>query len=270
MSSTSGISWFVGTYSGDVFSNLGGIPYDVHVTRKSTTTKEPGTGQRRLASIDTSGVHYVIDFKLKIITLADFISGKCFVTAEGTLPSLSLYVTDGITERGFTTAYVNTCSVDITHPGAIVANVQVIAIAGEDKAAVTGAADTGTVMTKSALTTLSLGGTTITKWIKVTFGVNNNVQVLSTGTGAVCTEIWAGHAEYSGSITLVKTAELSYGYSTVVTKDLIITLTDNQGSPVATTFTFDDVRASSNEHYVQELGLTYEGVTWEGDELAIT
>ncbi|MFA5307661.1 MAG: phage tail tube protein [Candidatus Babeliales bacterium] len=269
MSSTTGKSWVLGTYVTTVFTDLGGKPFDVRIQRHSTTTKEAGTGQRKLASIDSSGVYYTIDFKLKITALATFINVNCFVTAEGTLPSFSLYTDDGTTKRGFTTCYVNTCSIDGGQTGALTASIQVIAIANEDKT-LTGTLPTLAPMTKAAVTTLSIGGTTITKWTKWNFSVNNNVKVLATGNGVAMTEIWAQQAEYSGSFTFVKTASLTYGYAADVAKDLIFTLVNNAVAPVTTTYTFDDVRASSNEYYVSELDITYESVTWDGDELAIT
>ena len=269
MSSTTGKSWVLGTYVTTVFTDLGGIPFDVRIQRRSTTTKEAGTGSRKLASIDSSGVYYTIDFKLKVTALATFINVNCFVTAEGVLPSFSLYTDDGITKRGFTACYVNTCNIEGGQTGALTASIQVIAIANEDKT-LTGTLPTIAPMTKAAVTTLSIGGTTITKWTKFSFNINNNVKVLATGNGVAMTEIWAQQAEYSGAFTFVKTASLTYGYATDVAKDLIITLVNNAGSPVTTTYTFDDVRSTSNEYYVSELDITYESVAWDCDELAIS
>ncbi|MFA5307004.1 MAG: hypothetical protein WC365_06165 [Candidatus Babeliales bacterium] len=234
-----------------------------------SVTKEAGTGSRKQASIDSSGVYYTIDFKMKVQVLATFINVYCIPTAEGDITAASLYVTNGITSRGFT-SYCNTLSVEGNQTGAIIASIQMIAIANEDKT-ITITNATQTPMTKAAVTTLTLGGTPITKWTKWSFGVNNNVKVISTGNGVAATEIFAQQAEYSGNITFVQTASLAYGYSTDVAKDLIITLTDNQSpTPAAKTYTFDDVRATSNEYTVSELDITYESVAWDGDELAIT
>jgi hypothetical protein len=268
MSSTTGSSWKVGRYETTTPYDLGGIPFDVKVTKHASVTKEAGTGTRKLASIDSSGVYYTIDFKMKVQVLATFINVYCIPTAEGAITAASLYVTNGTTTRGFT-AYCNTCSIDINQTGAIVASIQMVAVANEDKTiSITNAAQTP--MTKAAVTTLSIGGTTITKWTKISFGVNNNVKVISTGNGVAATEIFAQQAEYSGNITFVQTAALVYGYATDVVKDIIITLTDNQSSPVAKTYTFDDARASSNEYNVAELDITYESISWDCDELAIT
>lgn len=267
--STTGKQWVLGTYVDSTLTNFGGIPYGTKIARNATNTKEPGSGQRKLASIDTSGVYYVIDFKLKVTNLSTFIIGKCFVTAEGALPSFNLYGYDGITKKGFTGCLVNTCKLSVGQTGALTADIQVIALATEDKDLTT-PLPTEAPMTKAAVTTLSVGGTSIVKWQKLSFSINNNVEVIATGNGVAMTEIYAQQAEYDGDLTFAKTAELTYGYSTDVTKDIIITLTDNQSSPSTKTFTFDDARANSNEYSVDELKLTYESITWDGDELAIT
>lgn len=267
MSRTTGQSWKVGRYDGATPYDLGGIPYDIKVTKHVSVTKEAGTGSRKLANIDSSGVYYTIDFKMKVQVLDTFINVYCIPTAEGAITPANLYVTNGITNRGFT-AYCNTVTIEGNQTGAIVASIQMVAVANEDKTVtITNASQTP--MTKAAVTTLSLGGTSITKWTKWSFGVNNNVKVIATGNGVEATEIFAQQAEYSGSITFVQTAALAYGYSTDVAKDLIITLTDNQTVPVAKTYTFYDVRATSNEYYVSELDVTYESINWEGDELDI-
>jgi len=268
MSSTTGKSWALGRYSGATPYDLGGIPFDVKITKKATVTKEPGTGQRKLASIDTSGIHWIIDFKLKVQVLATFITSYCMITAEGALPSFSLYTYDGTTKRGFTGCYVNTCQIEVGQTGAMVATIQVIAIANEDKdLTITNA--TEVPMVKASVTAPVLNAATLSKWTKITFSVNNYVEVLATGNGAAMTEIFAKQAEYSGSITFVKIAALTFGYSTDVNGDLVLVFTDNQTVPVATTFTFDEVSSSSNEYSVKELDITMENVNWEGDELTI-
>ncbi len=269
MSSTTGKSWVIGRYATSTFYPLGGIAFDVKVDRKSSTTKQPGTGQRKLASTTTSGIYYVIDFKLKVQILASFITSYCMITAEGALPSFGLYVDDGITKRGFTGCYVNTCNLEVDQAGALVASIQVIAIANEDKT-LTGTSNTEAPMSKASVTAFTLGGNPLSKWTKIGFSINNNVEVLSTGNGVAMTEIFAKQAEYSGSIDFVKTAALAYGYTTTQVADLVITLVDNQSSPATVTFTFDDVRANSDGYMVQELGITREKIDWDGDEVAIS
>lgn len=260
MDSTTGKNWIIGTYVGSTGANLGGIPFDVRVSRKATNTKEAGTGQRRLASIDTSGVHYVIDFKLKLTSL-NFINTNCMPTAEGDLPANNYFISDGIDKRGFKNGYVNTCRVEIKQTGAIVASIQVIALDTEAQD-LTIPNPTGAPLTKSALTSLTIAGVPITKWTDVWFEVNNNVQVVSTGNGVAATEVYAKHVEYSGSATYVKTAALAYGFSTTVTGDFVVAL--------GSTYTFISARASTNDYYVQELDLTYEAVSWDCDKLVIT
>jgi hypothetical protein len=268
MSATTGKSWQVGTYVDSTPSDLGGIPFDVKVQRHATTTKEAGTSQRRLASIQTGGVYYTIDFKMKMRVLGTFINVNAMPTEEADLPSFNLYVSDGTTKKGYTTSYVNTCNLKAQQDGAIVASIQVVSLAAEAKD-LTITLPTSATMTKASVTTFSFGGT-IAKWIEFDFGVNNNVTVVSTGNGVAMTEIYAKQAEYSGSAKWVKTVDPIYGFSTTVTSTLAITLVDNQDSPATVVYTFASVRASVNEYYVQELDLTYEGATWDGDSLVIS
>jgi len=268
MSSTTGKSWAIGTYVDSTPANLGGIPFDVKITKKATVTKESGTGQRKLASIDTSGIYWVIDFKLKVQVLATFINAKCMITAEGALPSFNLYTDDGTTKRGFTGCYVNTCQIDVGQTGAMTASIQVIALANEDKT-LTITQATEAPMTKASVTAPVINGVTITAWQKISFGVNNNVEVVATGNGAAMTEIFAKQAEYSGSIQLVKKASMIFAYSTDVNGDLVLAFVDNQSSPITKTYTFDEVGMASNDYSVRELDVTIESVSWEGDELTI-
>ncbi|MCW3994924.1 MAG: hypothetical protein NWE98_02090 [Candidatus Bathyarchaeota archaeon] len=264
---TTGKNWVLGTYSGSTGQNLGGKPFNVKIERHMlSTADEAGTAQRRLVNQAASGIYYIITFKLKLQNLY-FITTYCMPSEEGDLPSFNLYTDDGIEKRGFTNCLVDTCQISVEQGGkAVVASVKVLAISSES-ANISITPATAAPITKAGILT-TLNNIQLTKWVNIDFGVNNNVQVVESGNGVECTEIFAQQAVYSGRLRWIKTGALAYGFSTTTKHILTITVIDNEST--SKTLTFSNAIGSPNSKDVEELGLTFEEVNWIADTMVIS
>lgn len=269
--STTGKSWVLGVYSGASCVHVGGKPFDVKVSKELLSVEgEPVTGQRKVGNLAASGIYYVIDFKMKLQDLTDFIIAYCMPSAEGNgsdLSSFNLYVSDGTDSMGYTGCLVDTCTIDVGQGGkAAVATVRVLSIANESKSfTVTPSAHAP--ITKTGFS-IKVGGTAKAKWRTISFTVKNNVEVAESGNGVACTENFPKHAIYNGSADWIKTATIAYGYSTTVKATIEITILDNNS--VTKVFTFANAAGNSNNTAVQELNQTIENLEWTGDGLVIS
>ncbi len=263
---TSGNSLVLCRYIGATSYTLGGIPVSCKVKRVGTTTSQ-GQTQTRSATQTSTDFYYEIKMQLKMQVLADYITNMCMISAEGELPIHNLYVDDGIEQVGYTGCQVDKCKITVDRTHAVIANITVIATGKEEKSLeVTD--ETEAPMAKSAVTALTVGGAAITKWIEFNFAVDNHIGTQGSGTGDAV-DSWAGEATYSGTIKFIKTTTMLYHVDESV-HDIVITLTDNQGSPVATTFTFGNCKSSGDEYGSEELGLFFEELNWDSAELVIS
>jgi len=270
MSVTTGKNWKVARYVTTTPYNIGGIPSTPEFSKHTEQTEEQGTGQRRLVNLHTTNIYWEITWKMKLQRLASFVNAYCMITAEGDLPSCNLYMSDGVTERGWTGCLVDKCEVNIDQRGSITADITAFSNANEAKS-LSVTYETEAPITKSGVSVLSVGGTAITKWTNIRFGVSNNVAREPTGSTDVVSEIFARHPVYTGQITLVKTAATPhYAFDTTKEKTVIITIVDNQGAPVTTTFTFTNAAVNVDRVHVAELGLTYEVISFTAKQLTIS
>jgi hypothetical protein len=267
---TTGLNWVLGRYSGASPYAIGGKLASVpSIEKHGENTLTPGTGSRQ-ADLDSTNIFWSLDFKSKMQILTTYFNAYAMITAEGALPSHSLYTYDGITKRGFTGCLVDKASLEINQTGPIIGSYNVIATGNEDKD-LTITQDTEAVMTKAALTTLTVGGVSkLTKFTSVRMAVDNHVAKQASGTGHSITDAYAKHASYEIDIEIVKTAALTYGYDTTRQATVVLALTDNQGTPVTKTYTFANMAVRSNAYRVDELGLTFEKINGEGNSVVIT
>jgi hypothetical protein len=270
MSSTTGRVWQIGTYEGTTPAGLGGKIVSCTGPEKHASNRfDPNTGSRK-ADLNTTGIYWTIGFRLKVQKLAPFINSKCFVTAEGVLPSFNLYTFDGITKTGWTDCLVDTCDLSIDQEGYLIADVVVVSRGSEVKD-LTIPVDSESPMSKSAVTAFSIGGTAISKWVTLKFGVKNNVQQVASGNGAAITDIYAKYAEYNLDVQIIKTGAPQYAVdSTTKSKAVSVTLTDNQAEPVSVTYTWANMDVSSNSSSIEELNLTYERISAVSNGLVIS
>jgi len=126
-------------------------------------------------------------------------------------------------------------------------------------------------MWKDALTVLTLGGTSITKWQEVEFGVDNKVAQEILGTDILPTEVHEREAVYTGHIVravsgTTEIADVLAG----TTKTVVLTLTDNQATPVAKTFTFADAYLKTSRVSARGLEMIVERIDWNAKTMVIS
>ncbi len=268
MSITTGKDWKVARYSGASVYNIGGIPSRPSVTKHATTEQEAGTGQRRAVHLHATNIFYEIAFKMKLQTLADYITTYSMITAEGSLPSHYLYVYDGVTKIGFTNCFVDKCDIEVKQTGAATVDIAAYASTNETKDLTVTPATTRPI-TKSGFA-VTIGGTSITKWTDLRLGIDNGVKKVPTGTSDVISEVFGTMPTYSGRITFLKTGAPQFAFDTTLKKTIVITIVDNQGAPVTVVLTFTNAAMKTDQYYVEELNETYEVVDWTCDQLTIS
>jgi hypothetical protein len=191
------------------------------------------------------------------------------VTAEGTLPAHGLYVTDGSVKRGFTDCLIDRCDIEVDQTGSATAELTAFSIANEAKD-LTVTYDTEAPITKKGFTAVEIGLTSIAKFTSLRFGVVNNIARVPTGTTDVITELFARDPNYSGRLTFLKTASQPiFNWDATLKQNVLITIQDNQATPVSKTFTFTLAAMRSNPFDVEELNETYERIDWQGDKVTI-
>lgn len=269
--STTGKQWMVGTYVGTTPAHLGGTLVSCDGPEKHVTnTFEPSTGTRH-TDLTSTGIYFTIPFKLKVQQVTPFITSKCFVSAEGTLPSFNLYTNDGASNNGWLNSYVDTCTIAIAQTGVITADIVAASLLQED-VTLTIPIPTNLPMTKKAVTTFTIGGVAVTEWIDIKIGVENHVTQVSAGNNDAMAENFPKEATYKIDVKLIKIGE-STQYtvdSTTKIKSFVITLTDNADNPTPITFTFSNMHCTSNKISVAELDLTYETIAAVGNSLVIS
>ena len=268
--STTGKSWVLGRYSGSTPYALGGKLQSVpSISKHAENTFTAGTGTRK-ADLDSTNIYWSLDFRLKMQILTSYFNAYAMISEEGTLPSHSLYTYDGITKRGFTGCLVDKASLEINTTGPIIGSFNVLAATNEDKdLSIT--PDTEVPMTKTALTTLTvLEASKLTKFTTVRMAVDNHVNRQASGTGHTIGDIFARHATYTVDIEIIKTSGLTYDYDTTRQGNIVVALQDNQGAPVTKTYAFANMAVRENHYRVEELGLTFEKISAEGNSLVIT
>jgi hypothetical protein len=267
MSSKTGKDWVIARYEGSDTYGLGGKIVNCKKIKHAENSLEAETGTRK-TSLSTSGIYWELNIKMKVQKLGDFINTYAFVTAEGTLPSFNLYVSDGIDKKGYSDCLVDKCQINIKQSGAITAEITVIAKNVETKD-LTVTPSTETPMTKTAVTEHKIGGVSVQNWIDISFSVENHVQKISSGNGLTVSDVYAKEATYSLEETIIKKATLQFDYDTTTSKTVEISLTDNQATPVTKKYTFQ-MDVSTNSSGVEELDITQEEISAVGNSLVIS
>ena len=246
---------------------MGIKPVNVSVRHVSSTTNTPQTQTRTVDQVNTDR-YYEIHVKGKVQVLTDYVTTYAMPTAEGALTSHSIAVEDGNESVGYTGCLVDKCTLTIERHNVLMADL-IIKATGNEAKDLSPTDETETSITKAGVTTLTLGGAAISKWTEFSWGVDNHVELQGSGTADTISDIYGKEATYSGNIKFVKNTNVQYTVATG-TKALVITITDNQSVPVATTFTFAACGGKTDDTSVAELGLFTESLDWDAAGLVIS
>lgn len=273
MSTIYGTDYQINRKDGATYYGLGGTPYEPTLDPDATIVTEVGCGEgsRAISAQKIVEVRPKLSWSMNVRKLADYITLNAMITAEGAVPSHDLAVKIGTEYHLLTGCKVNTCKITIRQRETVKAALEVFAKDRTAGASWTFVKATDAAMWKDSLTTLSIGGTPVTNWSEVEFGVDNKVVQESLGIDIKPTEIGEREAVYSGYVLrAVNTATLIPDVIAGTPKTIIMTLTDNQGTPVAKTFTFANAVLKTSRVNVRGLEMVMERIEWEAKGLVIS
>ena len=274
MSIAYGDKYKINRFESPAYYGLGGTVMTATIDPDAEIATEVGCGEgtRAIAFRKIAAVRPKISWTQNIRRLVDYITLNALITAEGAVPEHNLAVDEGAGGLHlFTGCKVNTCRITIRQSESIKAALEVLAKARSTQTTWTFVKATDEAMYKTALTTLSIGGVAETKWQEVEFGVDNNVIQEMLGVSILPTEVGERQALYSGHIIrAVAQASLVPDVLTGTPKTIVITLTDNQATPVAKTFTFTNAELRRSQVQARGLDMIIERIEWEGKTMVIT
>ena len=273
MSTVYGTDYQINRKSGATYYGLGGTPYDITLDPDATIVTEVGCGEgsRTIAAQKITEVRPKISWNMNVRKLQDYILNNAMISGEGAVPSHDLAVKIGSEYHLLTGCKVNTCKLTIRQKETVKAAIEVLAKDRSAGSSWTFAKATENAMWKNALTTLSIGGSSVTNWSEVEMGVDNKVIQEILGTNVKPTEIGEREAIYSGYILrTVNAATLVPDVISGTQKTVIITLTDNQTVPVAKTFTFANANLKTSRVNVRGLEIVWERIEWEAKGLVVS
>jgi hypothetical protein len=274
MSISYGDKYRINRFATPTYYGLGGTVMEATIDPDAEIATEVGCGEgtRTIAFRKITAVRPKVSWTQNVRKLADYITLNAMITAEGAVPEHSLALDEGGGGLHlFTGCKVNTCRITIRQAESIKAALEVLAKDRSTQSSWTFVKTSETAMYKTALTTLSIGGTPETKWQEVEFGVDNNVIQEILGVQIKPMEVGERQALYSGHIIrAVAQASLVPDVIAGTPKTIIITLTDNQATPVAKTFTFTNAELRRSQVRARGLDMVIERIEWEGKTMVIT
>jgi len=271
MSAKTGKDWHIskgtGTYMGGKI--LGATPII-----DGRDFSEVGTSQRRMVTppVKASATPR-LRFTMNVQRFADYINTNAIITAEGAVPAHTLYTTEGTNPHDLTSAKVDSCEIQIRRGESIKAIIDVIGKTWGTTDYQAGSDRDEDPIDFSKLNTLTIGGNSITAWRRCGFRVNNNVIAEFLGITITPTEVFERHPIYTGVIEKSIVGEADYfsdASQPAVTRDVVVAINDNQGTPVTTTYTFADCLIQSSRKPIRGLDLVIERIEWKGGKLTIT
>ena len=256
----------------DVYYELGGTVLEGRYDVRPSVNQEVGadTG-RTLASQKVVAVKPMIDWTMNVRTLANYLLAYGIITANGAVPAHTLFFTDGSETFKLVDAKVDKVRITINQNDPIKAVVTALAKSYDTATAGTFLFKTDPAMYKNAVNLISIGGSPITKWRDIELSVDNNVLQETLGSSIAPAEVEEQEARHEITITRAKPAASLIADAYAGTpKTVILTLIDNQSSPVSKTLTFTDALISSEEIQVRELSIIYEKIVCKAKSVTIT
>jgi len=127
-------------------------------------------------------------------------------------------------------------------------------------------------LTHENISTFSVGGSGITNWERLEWGVENQVNQVALGTSIIPTEVFDQAARHTGSYRISRrwTGTKFDESQTGVGQDIVIAVTDKQSPAITTTFTYPSgiIRTASVED--RDLDLIWESGDWEAETVTIS
>lgn len=256
-----------------VYEAIGGTVYEPTLDPNAEVVTEVGCGEgaRTIAAQKLVSARPTLRWTMNIRRLADYITSKAMITAQGALPAHDLIVKIGTEYHILGSCKVNTCKLRVRQNESIKAELEVFAKTRTAGSTFTFASRADGAMWKNAVTTFTINTVAVTGWQEFDFGIDNKVVSEVLGTDILPTEVGEREALYTGRILRAVSGTTKIGDVLAGTEqDIVITLTDNQGTPVVVTFTFADCNIRSNPVRVRGLEMVFEEINWSGKGLVIS
>jgi len=274
MSIAYGDKYKINRFATPTYYGLGGTVMTATIDPDAEIATEVGCGEgtRAIAFRKITAVRPKVSWTQNVRKLTDYLTTYALITAEGAVPAHNLALDEGGGGLHlFTDCKVNTCRITIRQMESIKAALEVLAKDRSTQTTWTFVKATEEAMYKTALTTLSIGGTPETKWQEVEFGVDNNVIQEILGVAIKPTEVGERQALYSGHIIrAVAQASLVSDVIAGTPKTIEIALTDNATTPVTKTFTFANAELRRSQVQARGLDMVIERIEWEAKTMVIT
>lgn len=271
MSTAKGINWRINRVATGVYYQIGGTVLDAIIDPRVTVHEEEGSESRQLASQKPVEAKPMIEWTMNLRRLDDYITNYAMITAEGSVPAHTLYATDGVESHDLGECKVNTCMININVTESIKAKLQVLIKTHAVPSLGTFLYRTEAAMYKDAVTTLTLGGSAVTHWNQIEFGVDNGAYQEVLGTPIMPAEVDVQAAKYSMRITRALNTSSKFATALAGTaQTFVIALQDNQTVPVTKTFTFANMYLTTSRKEDKALGLVMERIEGKGKSLVIT
>jgi hypothetical protein len=266
MTISTGKDWKISRGTG---SYLGGIVLDADGGTEAQIFSEPGTGQRALATPPiVTQAKPQLRWTMNLQRLADYITAYAIISEEGSVPSHTLYTTEGNNTRDLQDAQINSCELRVNRGESVKAVLEALGSTWGTTYQAGSARAEQPIDWKDVTFTIDVDE--ITNWRGLSLSVNNNVQQEWLGTLLTPTVTFERAAEYKGYI---ERSIAGNDYISDVqlgnTKDIILAIVDHQTSPVTTTFTLADCALNVSRKIVRQLDLILERIEFSGSSLKI-
>jgi len=256
------------------YHNLGGIVEPCEPVVGGEPITAVGVGVRQLALLKTARSFAQINPTILLQVLDDYITSHAMISGEGSVPEHILRWTDGVENRGLKKAKVSTCELRLVHGDILRADLVVEGL--YDATTFTPSWESEydfDPITHDKLTTFTIGAYDFKDEFKeLVWGVDHNLEREYAGPTLEPRGLIEKEAIYRGSFLITKEAtdDLLEGARIGTEWDIVISIEDNQPTPVTKTFTFDDVILTDVRLIKRGLGAEYRRVAWQGAKLTIT
>jgi len=257
---------------GDNWQSLGGIPKPCYPESVAREIAEPGTGTRRFVTLDVAERRFRISPTLLLQRLSPYLTTYAIASGEAAIAAHQLDWTDGVETKKITDCKVNRCSFTIPHGDKITCELEIFGknIATQTKTP-TWETYTERTLTFKNVSLFQIDDINVTNWKRLEFGVNNHVAEESLGTEPKPAEVEELEAEYFARVILSRKFA-SYLGSVGAGNDMKVEIgiTDNQPTPVTTTFTFTEAVLTRSRIEVPGMGFLLERLEFRPRKLTIT
>lgn len=276
MSTAYGSKWKINVLTGQnqtTPAELGGTVLDATIDSGVQLSQEVGSGEgRQLASQRVATSKPKLTFTMNIRRLTDYLLSSAIISEEGAVPYAYLAVSDGIDFLKLQTK-ANKTTITIKTSGDIQAKVEAL-IQGtpETIAEPTWVYRKDKSMFKNALSAFTIGSVDAnTKWSEITIEIDNHVLQECLGQSTTPNEVQEQEAGYIITVKRAKSSTSMIGASlNGTTQTVVISLIDNQATPLTKTFTWADMLISSAKVEDKALGIVYETIKAEGKSLVVS